>query len=377
MRKWEMVRLGDVASFNMGQSPSSDSYNNTGEGLPFFQGKTDFGIMYPTVRIYCTKPKKTADKYDILISVRAPVGTVNIATELCCIGRGLAAISQIENISNFKYLYYYLQYKENEIARMGVGSTFKAISKKDLDAIEIPLPPLPVQQKIADVLDRANALIEKRKAQLEKLDLLAKSQFIQMFDENYGTIELKEICSIITDGTHQPPKFVDYGIPFIFVSNIVNNEILYETNKYISEDDYKTLIKRTPLEIGDLLLTTVGSYGNPAIVKTTQKFCFQRHIAYIKPINEIVNTQYLHTAFLCDLVKRQIDRKVKGVAQKTLNLSDLKTIRIMLPPLHLQNQFAAYVEQVEAQKALIKQSLELMELEYKSLMQMCFNGELY
>lgn len=102
MGKWEMVRLGDVANFNMGQSPSSESYNDEGQGMPFFQGKTDFGLVYPTVRMYCTDPKRIAKKDDILISVRvrAPVGAVNIATETCCIGRGVAAISPVAGNSS-------------------------------------------------------------------------------------------------------------------------------------------------------------------------------------------------------------------------------------------------------------------------------------
>ena len=243
--------LGTVSAITMGQSPSSEAYNTKGVGLPFYQGKTDFGNVHPSVRVYCDKPQKTAKAFDILISVRAPVGATNIADQRCCIGRGLAAITALNDVSFYKYIFYFLKHCEKDIESLGVGSTFKAISRKDLELISIPLPPLPVQQKIADILDRASILIEKRKQQIAKLDLLVKSQFIEMFGAGLddGAVALKEICTIITDGTHQPPKFTDSGIPFLLVSNIVDNEINYATSKFISRDDYDVLINEHLLKL--------------------------------------------------------------------------------------------------------------------------------
>lgn len=154
----------------------------------------------------------------------------------------------------------------------------------------------------------------------------------------------------ITDGTHQSPKFKEAGIPFLLVSNIVDNEICYETSKYISLEEYEVLIKRTPIEVGDILLTTVGSYGNPAVVKSERKFCFQRHIGYIKPDRNVVNSDFLKCFFVSPYGKEQIEFRVKGIAQKTLNLTELKTISVYIPPLHLQNQFADFVTQVDKSK---------------------------
>src|SRR5699024_3162621 len=104
-------------------------------------------------------------------------------------------------------------------------------------------------------------------------------------------VTMAEICKVITDGTHQPPEFTNTGIPFLLVSNIVTNEICYDTEKFISEETYNELIKRTPIEVGDILLSTVGSYGHPAIVKIDSRFCFQRHIAYLKPKLDIVDSE--------------------------------------------------------------------------------------
>lgn len=171
-----------------------------------------------------------------------------------------------------------------------------------------------------------------------------------MFGNEKKIMPMRELCSIITDGTHQPPKFVQKGIPFIFVSNIANDEITYNTEKFISQETYDELIKRTPIEIGDVLLSTVGSYGHPAVVKSDKKFLFQRHIAYLKPRKDIIDSDYLHVALLAPDAQRKIEEGVKGIAQKTLNLSEIKKMTIPVPDIDKQNQFAAFVHQTDKSK---------------------------
>lgn len=161
---------------------------------------------------------------------------------------------------------------------------------------------------------------------------------------------LKEVCTLITDGTHNPPKFKDSGIPFILVSNITGNVVTYDTPKYISEDDYNVLMKRTPIEKGDVLLSTVGSYGHPAIVTEDRPFAFQRHIAQLKPNRELLTSEFLHAAILSSVVQEQIEVLVLGVAQKTLNLSAIKQIQIPVPTIEEQKLFVTFVEQSDKSK---------------------------
>lgn len=242
---------------------------------------------------------------------------------------------------------------------------------KEFEVVERPIQE---QQHIATVLDRLSDLISLRKQQLAKLDEAVKSRFIEMFGNipDEKKVTMADICKIITDGTHQPPQFASAGIPFLFVSNIVTNEICYDAQKFISEETYAELIKRTPIAIGDILLSTVGSYGHPAVVKTEKPFCFQRHIAYLKPDADMVDSEYLRGAILSADVQRQIDEGVKGIAQKTLNLSEIRKIKLPLPPLGLQQQFATFVEQTDKSKLTIQQSLDKLELLKKSLMQAYF-----
>ena len=149
-------RLDDIADITMGQSPLSQSYNIDKKGLPFYQGKTEFGDIYiKEPIIYCNSPIKIVEKNDILMSVRAPVGDVNIATQKSCIGRGLASIRAKK--VDYLYLFYLLKEQKIKIEKMGVGSTFKAINKNNISSLQIPIIEMSKQNRIKKYL----LLIEK------------------------------------------------------------------------------------------------------------------------------------------------------------------------------------------------------------------------
>ena len=159
--------------------------------------------------------------------------------------------------------------------------------------------------------------------------------------------KLQDTCSLITDGTHQPPKFAREGIPFLFVSNITSNEIAYETDRFIDEPTYKQLIKRTPIEVGDLLVSAVGSFGHPAVIRSDRPFCFQRHIAYLKPKHDMIDSIYLHSYLLTDDAQKYMDKAATGVAQRTVSLKSFKTMPVPLPALTEQRSFASFVSRVD------------------------------
>ena len=156
-------RLDDIADISMGQSPLSQSYNLGKKGLPFYQGKTEFGDIYiKEPIIYCNSPIKIVEKNDILMSVRAPVGDVNIATQKSCIGRGLASIRAKK--VDYLYLFYLLKEQKIKIEKMGVGSTFKAINKNNISSLQIPIIEMSKQNRIKKYL----LLIEKLSFEIEK-----------------------------------------------------------------------------------------------------------------------------------------------------------------------------------------------------------------
>lgn len=166
---WEWVQIGEdgLTEIIMGQSPPGTSYNSIEDGLPFFQGKAEFGDLYPTAAKWCNDPRKIACPGDVLISVRAPVGPTNLAQEKCCIGRGLAAISPSKYLFN-RYLLYALRAYEPELSTRGRGSTFSAINKTELSAISIPLPFPHDSEHSIDVQHRIVARIEALQAEVKK-----------------------------------------------------------------------------------------------------------------------------------------------------------------------------------------------------------------
>ena len=171
---WIKRKLSDIAKVKMGQSPPSTTYNQENRGLPFFQGNADFGFIHPNNRVWCDSLIKIANINDILISVRAPVGVINIANVKCCIGRGLSAI-EIEKGVNMKYIYFYLNHFSRLFRRFEQGSTFTAINKNDLINFPVILPEqLKEQQKITAILTNVDAIIRQTQAIIDQLALLKK-----------------------------------------------------------------------------------------------------------------------------------------------------------------------------------------------------------
>ena len=150
--------LSNIAKITMGQSPDSASYNDNQDGVPFFQGKADFGDKYTKVKHYTTQPTKIAEQNDVLMSVRAPVGPVNVASVKCCIGRGLASIRPIENKSTTEFLYCMLKSKESELAEKGTGSTFKAINKDVLINLVVPEADQELQKQFTNFVKHIDKL---------------------------------------------------------------------------------------------------------------------------------------------------------------------------------------------------------------------------
>ena len=260
----------------------------------------------------------------------------------------LYTVFSVSDEIDCQYLYYFLRsdFGKQMIKARASGSVRDNLKLEMLKEMTIPDISKEEQHFCAQILDRLQILIQLQKQELQKLDDLIKARFAELFGNCKNQVSLSDLCSIITDGTHQPPKFQETGIPFILVSNLSNNTVTYNTEKYIDEETYNELYKRTPVEIGDLLLSTVGSYGHPAVVTEATRFLFQRHIAYLKPKKEVVNSLYLHSALLTPEGQRQIEEKVKGIAQKTLNLSEIRKIMVPVPEMKEQNEFVEFVERV-------------------------------
>ena len=389
----EKVKISEVCNISNGFAFKSEKYvNDNGARVIRITNVQKGKIVDNDPKLYPFSELDKLEAYkifegDILMSLTGNVGRVGrFPKELlpAYINQRVCRVMPKNEKLDVNFLFHFLNSNmfENDAVRNSAGAAQLNLSTNWLAEYEIPLPNLATQQRIAAILDQADALIQNNRAIVQKYDALTQSLFLDMFgdpvknEKGWEIRKMEEISLKITDGTHQSPKFLKEGIPFLLVSNIVNNKINYKTNKFISEEDFETLNKRTPIEIGNILLTSVGSYGNPAIIESQMKFAFQRHIAFIKPNHSMINYHFLFHFLKSDLIKREIDKKVKGAAQKTYNLVELKKLRIILPTITLQNQFAERVAVIEAQKQQAQLELAKSEELFQSLLQRAFKGEL-
>lgn len=383
-----MARLDHICKLNMGQSPDSSSYNEERFGLPFFQGNADFGQVHPTARVWCSKPTKEAKPGDILISVRAPIGALNIADVDCCIGRGLAALTVNEKICSKGYLWHALRGKVKELNQKGTGSTFKAISKNTLAETEIRLPSLDEQMHIAVVLDKVDDLISLRKQQLAKLDELVKARFVELFGDPvanpFGWRKLtvqqaidEKIIDKPLDGNHggKHPKTSDYvpsGIPFIMANNLVEGKVDLENCAFISRKQADSLDKGFAKD-GDVLITHKGTIGRTAILHCSYPYIMLTpQVTYYRPKTGII-PEYLKAYFDTDYFQGIIGNIASvGSTRAYIGITAQQELPLIVPPMELQKQFAAFVEQTDKSKLAIQQSLDKLETLKKALMQKYF-----
>ena len=225
-------------------------------------------------------------------------------------------------------------------------------------------------------------LVQDKKIKKEKpLPAIKEEEISFEIPENWCWCRLGDICKSIIDGDHQAPPQTSSGIPFIVISNVSKGILDLSNTRFVDEDYYKSLSTNRISEVGDILFTVTGSYGIPVKVNTTKKFCFQRHIALLKPI-KCVN--YLYIVLGSYTVKRQCDAKATGTAQKTVGLNTLRNILIPIPPLAEQKRIVARLAEILPQVEIYAQAYqELQELNSKfpgqlknSLLQKAIEGKL-
>ncbi len=375
----EYLQLKDVCYINMGQSPDSSSYNDCGEGLPFFQGNADFGERYPVTRVWSSMPTKKANANDILISVRAPIGALNYAKELCCIGRGLAALTPNAEKVSPEFIFWMLKGKNAELNSKGTGSTFKAISKKVLEEIKVPNIDLDTQKVYSGNLEKTYKIIQLRKQQLQQLDELVKARFVELFGtldnpvQNFKRATLKELCNKITDGKHGGCTSEE-GTERYFVGarEIYDDEVHYDTAPEINIAEFEKDYKRCNIEIGDFLIVNTGAtIGKSAIASDarTEHTLLQKSVALLKVKQEVLNPVFLKW---CYRVNTKMYMVESASAQPNLLLSKINTTEIYVPDIELQKLFADFVKEVDKSKFVVQKALDEAQTLFDSLMQEYF-----
>jgi type I restriction enzyme S subunit len=385
---WTLSPLTEVADVTMGQSPPGNTYNTNGDGLPFFQGKSEFGLDHPTVRKWCSAPTRVAEPGDILMSVRAPVGPTNIADQRCAVGRGLAVIHPRDGIPA-SLLRHAISFQEDEIASWGTGTTFTAISKRHFHDIAIPLPPREQREPLAELLDSSVALRRSSLGHLHQARLVSErfrqavlaaacsgrltadwrdahsdtptvetaldavpSRKRRSSDDDLSDLELPDLpesyvvstvgrASIILDyGTSRRADSINKsGIPVLRMGNIQDGRLSLEDLKYIEADRE---IQQLVLKDGDLLFNRTNSpelVGKSAVFHEQTPMTFASYLIRVRFASDVAVPDFVNYWINSAWGKawaRQV--KTDGVSQSNINGTKLGAMPLPLPPIEEQRE---------------------------------------
>jgi type I restriction enzyme S subunit len=383
---WELKKLGEVCEVIGGSTPKTNE-STYWDGDYFWVTPAELDgtkLISSTKRTITEAGVKSAHLQllpagTVLLSSRAPIGKVAITTVPMYCNQGFKNLICSDKLYNC-YAYWFLYANTEYLNALGTGATFKEISKKVVEQIPIPVPPLPVQEQIVSELDLLSGIIEKKRKQLKELDALAQSIFYDMFGDihdskGFDKKTLSELCTLITDGTHQTPTYTDdtiNGYKFLSAKDVTEGVINWNNIKYIPKELHEILHVRLAPQRGDLLLCKNGTTGICALVETDEVFDIYVSLALLRPNNDI-NKKYLLYAINIKGTKSQFEESLKGVGVPNLHLGEIRKTKVILPPLPLQHQFASKIEAIERQKELIKQSISETETLFNERMQHYFS----
>lgn len=275
---------------------------------------------------------------------------------------------------NIKYLYYALI--KMRLAKYATGATIPHIYFKDFKEERFYLPDFAQQQQVVSIFDAIEGVIQKRKQQLEKLDLLVKAKFYGMFGDlrkntkRWTFLPLSSVCDV-RDGTHDSPKYHESGYPLLTSKNFTNGEIDFTSANFISQADFDAINKRSKVDVGDIVMPMIGTIGHPVIIDTATPFAI-KNVALIKFGASKLSNAFVRAILDSNYFVDFINSKNRGNTQKFIALSDIRSVEIPNVPTDLQKEFARFVERTEKIKIKIKQSLEKLELLKQSLLQKYF-----
>ena len=359
--KWPMVELGEVVEVISGQSPPGRYYNEKGEGVPFYQGKTEFEEkVIGKPKKWTTHTTKIAIPDDILMSVRAPVGPVNFTKQKICIGRGLAAIRCNQKRIKPNYLFYILRDKESQI-QGNKGAAFSSINRRDIQQIKIPLPPLEVQQEIVTELDSYQKVIDGARQVAENWKPRIK------INPDWPMVKLGEVCEKIMDGTHFSPKNSDVGERlYITAKNIKEAGINLSNISYVSQKDHEEIYKRCPVKFGDVLYIKDGATAGIATLNTIkEEISLLSSVAVLRGKKNTLDNSFLCFYLNSPEGKERMLSNIGGVAITRLTLTKINKITIPLPPLETQKQIVAAIEKEQKMVEECKKLIAIHEQKIK------------
>ena len=389
--KWEYKKLGEVCTIERGGSPRpiSDYITNAEDGINWIKiGDAVEGSKYIMSTAEKIKPEgmkksRFVHKGDFILSNSMSFGKPYILGVNGCIHDGWLVIHDDNNTFNKDFLYYYLGSPTiySEFKRLAVGGVVNNLNSNLVRGVKVAIPPLSEQQHIVEELDLLSSIIEKKKAQLDELDNLAQSLFYEMFgdpitnEKGWEVDVLENVVAkdcTISYGIVQPGDDVSNGIPVVRPVDLVTIFVEREGLKRVAKD-ISDSYKRTILKGGEILLCVRGTTGIMSFASSNLAGCNVTRgitpLAFGDKLNKYYAFRYLKTKHIQDIIADN----TRGATLKQINMKDVRSLPMLIPPMDLQNQFASKIEAIERQKELIKQSIKEVETLFNSRMDYYFN----
>ena len=387
-------RIKDVAVLLNGYAFKSKEYVESGIRVIRIANVQDGYISDEKPCFYPHSAIDEIDKYmlqegDLLISLTGNVGRVGILTPEfipAALNQRVSCIRiKPDSELDLSFLYYYLLRKQfvRDCIKASKGVAQLNLSTKWLENYLIPVPDLESQKRIVshieESLSQLDSAVETLKKAKQQLEVYRQAVLREVFSRCEQSVEIKTVCKHVTDGDHMPPPKAETGIPFIMISNINGNTIDWSDTSFVGKEYYNTIgDKRTPQK-GDVLYTVTGSFGIPVLIDFEKEFCFQRHIALLRP-NEKIEQEFLYYALQDNIVYAQASKRATGTAQKTVGLTVLRTISIpFTTSKEKQSMMVSIIKnrlsQCDMVEKTVNQSLQQAEALRQSILKQAFEGE--
>lgn len=375
------MKLKEFATINMGQSPKGETYNTNGNGMPFLQGRKTFGRIYPTIATWTTNPIKIANKNEILMSVRAPVGDMNFANQQICIGRGLCSINA-KNGRN-KYLYYMLLNSMNDLKQKSTGTVFDSINRNDLENLEIDFHSEESQEKIENILGNIDSKIELNNEINNNLHELLKNQYRKMFvDDRKDTWiddKLGNYLSVDRGLSYKGQFLSETGVPMINLGNVMPNGVFrIEKNKYYS-GDYKD---KVTVKVGDIVIANTDMTQNREVIGTPvivppiydDRIIFSHHIYGLRNLK--LPKMYIFYTMLTDEWNAIAGGSATGTTVLALPKETIENYDIVIPDSETLQLFENVAESIQTKRNdILLENIKLEQLR-DTILPKLMNGEI-
>ena len=322
--EYKTIRLSDFATINMGQSPKSEYYNYDGDGLPFLQGNRTFGRLFPVFDTYTTAPTKIAEQGDIIMSVRAPVGDLNIAPTKLCLGRGVCSL-KAKN-ANQTFLVYLMKHYVKQLIHKESGTVFGSVNRNDIANLEVSIPEESVQHKIATVLSSFDTKIELNTAINNNLEQQAQALITNYVSKTPGVTSIGNLLSFVNGFAFKSGDYLAKGLYKIITIKNVQDGLVDSQGAAGMDDLPVKLPSDCKLNIGDVLLSLTGNVGRVGIV-TENNLLLNQRVAKVKPKNDEL-LPFIYFVLRLPAMKTEMENISKGTAQQ--NLSPIETLKLQL-----------------------------------------------